>query len=128
MKGGKLMFNNVVLIGRLTTKPELKTYEDGLKVCNVTLAVMRPFKNQNGEYDTDFIPVSLWYSYAQNTYQYCDKGDTVCVKGRLVQKVQEINGINYHSVDLVGERIIFLNTRNKPDIVIESSDFVENME
>ena len=30
------MFNNVVIIGRLTTKPELKTYEDGLKVCNVT--------------------------------------------------------------------------------------------
>lgn len=116
------MFNNVVLIGRLTDKPVLKTFEDGLKVCNVTLAVMRPFKNSVGEYDTDFIPVSLWYTYAINTYQYCDKGDTVCVKGRLVQKKQEINGCNYYFVEIVGERIIFLSSKNKPDIVVDSKE------
>jgi len=58
------MFNHVVLIGRLTQKPVLKTFENGIKVCDITLAVMRPFKNTAGEYDTDFIPVSLWYSYA----------------------------------------------------------------
>jgi len=122
------MFNHVVLIGRLTQKPVLKTFENGIKVCDITLAVMRPFKNTAGEYDTDFIPVSLWYSYAQNTYQYCDQGDTVCVKGRLVQKVQEINGINYHFLELIGERIIFLGGRNRQETVLDSKDAVEKVE
>lgn len=113
------MFNNVILIGRLTEKPVLKTIDDTYKVCNVSLAVMRPFKNQEGQYDVDFIPISLWYSAAVNTYQYCDKGDIICVKGRLVQKVQEINGTNYHFIEMVGERVIFLGTKNKPEEIIE---------
>ena len=67
----------------------------------------------------DFIPVSLWYAAAINTAQYCDKGDAICVKGRLVQKVQEINGINYHFIELVGERVVFLSSKNKAEDLVE---------
>ena len=119
------MFNNVVLIGRLTEKPTLRTVDENIKVCNVTLAVTRPFKNQEGQYDVDFIPVSFWYGAALNTHQYCDKGDPICVRGRLVQKVQEINGINYHFIELIGERVIFLGSRSKVDD--SSFDKNENM-
>ena len=113
------MFNNVIIIGRLTEKPSLKTIDETIKVCNVTLAVGRPFKHQEGQYDVDFIPVSLWYSAAINTAQYCEKGDAICVKGRLVQKVQEINGINYHFIEMVGERVVFLSSKNKAEDLIE---------
>lgn len=116
------MFNNVILIGRLTEKPELKKIDDTIKVSNVTLAVMRPFKNSIGEYDTDFIPVSLWYGAAVNTCQFCDKGDAICVKGRLVQKVQEINGVNYYSIEMIGERAIFLGNKPRHEDVIQSKD------
>lgn len=118
------MFNNVILIGRLTKDPELRTIEEGVKVCNITLAINRPFKNSEGEYDVDFIPVSLWYAAAQNTYQYCEKGDAVCIKGRLVEKVQQINNINYHFLEIVGERVIFLTSKNKEKVLVETSQDV----
>lgn len=113
------MFNNIFLIGRLATEPSLKTFEDGLKVCDITLAVSRPFRNTAGEYDTDFIPISLWYGTAQNAHQYCKKGDLIGIKGRVAQRVQEINGVNYHFVEVVGERIVFLSSRNKSEETVE---------
>ena len=75
--------------------------------------------SEEKQYDVDFIPVSLWYSAAINTAQYCEKGDAICVKGRLVQKVQEINGINYHFIEMVGERVVFLSSKNKAEDLIE---------
>lgn len=113
------MLNNIVLIGRLVTTPALKNYDDGIKVSDITLAVTRPFKNSAGEFETDFIPISLWYGTAQNACQYTKKGDLVCIKGRLSQKAQEINGVNYHSVDVIGERIIFLSRSSKKEEIIE---------
>lgn len=120
------MFNNVILIGRLTEKPTVRTFEDGLKVCNVTLAVTRPFKNSSGEFDTDFIPVSLWYANAQNAQEYCEKGETVCIKGRLAQKVQQINNVNYHSIEVIGEKIIFLSNRQRNDNEIINDEKKDN--
>lgn len=114
------MFNNVILIGRLTDKPVVKTYDDGLKVSNVTLAVLRPFKNMAGEFETDFIPVSLWYANAQNAQEYCEKGDLVCIKGRLSQKVQEINNKNYHFIEVIGERIIFLSNKARSENLVNN--------
>ena len=113
------MFNNVVLIGRLTDKPTLKTLEEGAKVSNFTLAVTRPFRNSVGDLDTDFIPVSLWYATAQNAHQYCNKGAAVCIKGRLVQKIKTINDVNYHSVEVIGERIIFLGSKSKEETFVD---------
>ena len=105
------MFNNVVLIGRLTTKPELKTYEDGIKVCNVTLAVMRPFKNQNGEYDTDFLDCTLWTGIAENTAEYCKTGDIIGIKGRLQTKIiEKDDGTKYKKVDVIAEKVTFLSS------------------
>lgn len=113
------MLNSVTLIGRLVETPTVKILDDGIKVCNITLAVIRPFKNQNGEYTTDFIPISLWYGTAQLAQDYCDKGDTICVKGRLVHKVQIINEINYHFLEMVGERLILIHSKSRQEGIIE---------
>ncbi len=109
------MLNCVTLIGKLVDTPTVRLLDDGIKVCNISLSVMRPFKNQSGEYGIDFIPVSLWYGNAQIAEEYCTKGDTVCIRGRLVNKVQEINGINYHFLELIGERLIFINLKSYQD-------------
>ena len=47
------MLNQTVLVGRLVKDPEVKTLEDGKEVSNITLAVQRSYKNENGEYETD---------------------------------------------------------------------------
>ena len=48
------MLNQLIVIGRLVKDPELKKTETGKNVANITLAVPRSYKNQEGEYDTDF--------------------------------------------------------------------------
>ena len=84
------MYNHVFLIGRTTDKPVIKTLENGQIVGRLTLAVNRPYKNSNGEYDTDFIPCTLWNGVATNCSDYINKGSLVGVKGLLVQKDENV--------------------------------------
>ena len=97
------MLNQIVLVGRLVSDPEINETEN--KVCNITLAVPRSYKNMNGEYETDFIPVTLWQGIAEQTTNYCKKGDLVGVKGRL--QVRE------GKVEVVAEKVTFLSSRKE---------------
>ena len=102
------MLNQVVLVGRLTRDIKvLKSLESGKSYANLIIAIPRAFKNENGEYDIDFIHVQTWESVAQNTAEYCKKGDIIGVKGRLQQvgKQQLV----------VAERITFLSSRKSED-------------
>lgn len=69
------MLNQLVVVGRLVRDPELRKTENGRNVTNITLAVPRSYKNSNGEYDTDYIDCVLWANVAENTTEYCHKGD-----------------------------------------------------
>ena len=53
------MINQVTLVGRLTRDPELRLTTDGTAVTSVTLAVNRPFRNQQGEIGADFVQVAM---------------------------------------------------------------------
>ena len=77
------MLNQVVIVGRLVEKPIVEENQNEKKVCNITLAVPRSYKNDEGIYDTDFIKCILWNSIAEHTIEYCKKGDIVAVKGKL---------------------------------------------
>ena len=107
------MLNQVVLVGRLTSDLEAKELEDGKKVTNMTLAIPRSFKNADGEYETDFIDVSLWDGVAQNTAEYCKKGDIIGVKGRLQTDSYEKDGNKMKSLSVVSEKITFLSSKSK---------------
>ena len=61
------MINQIMLVGRLVRTPDLFLTETGKKGSFITLAVGRPYKNQNGEYDTDFIDCTLWTGVAEST-------------------------------------------------------------
>ena len=77
------MSNQVVIVGRLVENPIVEENQNGKKVCIITLAVPRSFKNDEGIYDTDFIKCVLWNSIAENIVEYCGRGDLIGVKGRL---------------------------------------------
>ena len=114
------MLNQVVLVGRLTSDLEAKELEDGKKVTNMTLAIPRSFKNAEGEYETDFIEVKLWNQIAENTAEYCKKGDIVGVKGRLQSRVVEKDdekedGSKVFKLDVVAEKVTFLSSRSKEE-------------
>ncbi len=59
------MLNRVVLIGRLTRDPELRYTPNGIAVASFTLAVNRPWLNQQGEREADFIPIVVWRKQAE---------------------------------------------------------------
>ena len=103
------MLNNLVLVGRISTEPRIKIFDDGSKVCNFDLAVDRPFKSQEGTREVDFFPVSVWQGYADAVYQYCGLGSVIGVKGRLITHTQDIGGMRIKSIEIIGERVAFIN-------------------
>ena len=97
------MLNQVVIVGRLVKKPIVEENENGKKVCIITLAVPRDFKNDEGIYDTDFIKCTLCDDIAEKTIEYCYKGDLVGVEGIL----QCLSG---NELQLIAEKISFLSS------------------
>lgn len=97
------MLNQIVIVGRLVSDPQINETENGRKVCNITLAVSRSYKNINGEYETDFIPVILWAGISETTAEYCKKGDLIAVKGRLQS--------NENKIQVIAEKVSFLSSK-----------------
>jgi len=107
------MLNQVVLVGRLTKEPEFIELENGKKVLNVLLAVPRSYKNENGEYDTDFIDCVFWEALAENTTEYCHKGDMVGIKGRVNTEYYEKDDDKIKITNIVAEKVTFLSSKKE---------------
>lgn len=107
------MLNQTVIVGRLVSKPETKELEEGKKVSNITLAVPRSYKNEDGEYETDFVDCTLWNGVAESTAEYCNKGDLIGVKGRLETKEREIEDKKIKVTNVIAEKITFLTSKQK---------------
>lgn len=75
--------NKIILLGRLTRDPEIRYTQTGACVAQFTVAVDRPFKNQVGEKETDFIPCVVWGKTAEVVGNYVHKGQRLLVEGRL---------------------------------------------
>ena len=119
------MLNQAVLVGRIVQEPTLRETENGKKIANLTIAVPRAYKNENGEYDTDFINCTLWQGIAQSTTDYCKKGDLIGLKGRLQSDSYEKDGKKIHTMSVIGEKVSFLsNSKDK----YEEKEHEENLE
>ena len=105
------MLNQVVMVGRLTSDPEINEVENDRKVATITLAVQRSYKNAEGVYETDFIKCTLWNGIAENTAEYCKKGDVIGVKGRI----QTTNVDDKIVMEVVAEKVSFLSSRKEED-------------
>lgn len=101
------MLNQIVLVGRLVNEINLLTSENNGGNAEITLAVPRSFKNQDGVYETDYIPCILNGMVAKNTSEYCNKGDLIGVKGRIEGQDGKIN--------IIAERVTFLSSKKKEE-------------
>ena len=101
------MLNQFTLVGRITKIPEMMENQDGSKFAIINLAIPRTFKNENGEYDTDFIDFTLWKGIAENVCEYCKKGDIVGIRGRI----QNLN--NTAQLQLIAEKVSFLSSKEE---------------
>lgn len=103
--------NKVILIGRLTKDPELRfTPANGVAVTTFTLAVDRPFLNQKGEREADFIPVVVWRKLAETCANNLKKGRLVGVSGRLqVRSYDTPGGQRRWVTEVVADEVQFLD-------------------
>ena len=98
------MINNVVLIGRLTRDVELRYTPQNQAVGQFTLAVNRNFKNQNGEYDADFINCVIWGKSAENFANWTKKGNLVGITGRVqTRNYENQQGQRVYVTEVVAE-------------------------
>ncbi len=107
------MLNRVVLVGRLTRDPELRYTPSGVPVATFTLAVNRPFLNQQGERDADFINCVVWRRQAENVANYLRKGSLAGVDGRIQTRSYEAqDGRRVYVTEVVAENVQFLEPKS----------------
>lgn len=110
------MINSVVLIGRLTRDIQVRYTQSEKAVGNFTLAINRRFKNQNGEYETDFIDCVVFGKQAETMEQYTKKGDLIGVEGSIQKRTYEDKeGNKRYITEIMVEKITFLQTNKKSE-------------
>jgi len=106
------MLNRVVLVGRLTRDPDLRYTPNGVAVANFNIAVNRPFTNQQGEREADFINGVVWRKQAENLANYMKKGSLVGVDGRVQTRNYEgSDGKTVYVTEVVAESVQFLESK-----------------
>lgn len=105
------MLNKVILTGRLTAVPDLKTTTSGINVTTFSLAVQRNYKNADGSYGTDFINCVAWRNQADFITRFFEKGQLITVVGSLTSR-------NYE--DKMG------NKRTAIEVVVDEALFAES--
>ena len=104
--------NRVMLIGRLTAKPELRYTGSNLPFARFSVAVNRTFNNAQGQRETDFINVVVWRKQAENCKNYLTKGSQVAIDGRIQTRSYDgQDGQKRYVTEVVADNVQFLGTR-----------------
>ena len=112
--------NKIILLGRLTRDPEVRYTSTGKVVCQFTLAVDRPFANQEGQREADFIPVVIWGKQAETCGNYLSKGQRVLVEGRLqIRSYNAKDGGKRWITEVIADHFEFIECKANSDITEE---------
>lgn len=105
------MFNLVVLTGRLTSDPELKTTQSGVSVVSFCIAVQRQYKSGE-EPITDFINIVAWRHTAEFIGKYFKKGNMIGIEGSIqTRKYTDKDGNNRVAFEILASNIQFVESR-----------------
>lgn len=113
------MINSVVLVGRLTRDPELRSTNGGMSVASFTLA---SDDRRGGQKTTVFMPVSVFGKQADVVAKFTRKGVLVGVTGRLTQRkyVRRTDNVEVTSTEIVAERIDLMEPKSGTDAGVDS--------
>lgn len=106
-------FNKVILGGRLTSDPELKTTPNGVSVTSFSLAVNRKYSGKGEEQQTDFINVTAWRGTAEFIAKFFRKGSSLCIVGSIqTRSWTDNNGNKRYATDVVADEAIFVDSKS----------------
>ncbi|HEM4067491.1 TPA: single-stranded DNA-binding protein [Streptococcus suis] len=107
------MINNVVLVGRMTRDAELRYTPSNLAVATFTLAVNRPFKNEAGEREADFINCVIWRQSAENLANWAKKGALIAITGSIqTRSYDNQQGQRVYVTEVIANNFQLLESRN----------------
>lgn len=104
--------NRIILIGRLTKDPDVRYTPNQKIVTSFTLAVDRPYKNQDGTKTADFLPVVVWGKAAELAGNSLGKGHKVMVEGRVQTRTYVAkDNTNRYVTEVISQNIEFLEKK-----------------
>lgn len=104
--------NKVILVGRLTKDPEVKTTQNQVEVCSFTIAVDRRYKNADGKKEADFINCVAWRKAAQLLGQYFKKGSRIGVVGSVSTRTyDDKDGKKVYVTEVAVDEIEFIDSK-----------------
>lgn len=116
--------NKVILIGRLTRDPEMRTTPSGVATTSFSIAVQRNYANAQGDREADFINCVAWRKQAENIAKYCTRGSQVAVDGRIQTRNYDAqDGTKRYVTEVIADNVSFLGGRSTSS---ESSSYAAN--
>ena len=111
------MLNKIMLMGRLTRDPELRTTQGGQSVTSFTIACDRDFKDKStGEKATDFIDIVAWRQTAEFVSKFFAKGRMAVVEGRLqIRDWTDKDGGKRRTAEVVADNVYFGDSKKDSD-------------
>jgi single-strand DNA-binding protein len=104
-------FNKVIIGGRLTAEPELKTTQSGLSVVSFSVAVNRKVK-QGEEQKADFFSVTAWKQTAEHISRWFHRGSSICIVGQLQNSSWEKDGQKHYKTEIIADEVFFVDSKN----------------
>ena len=114
--------NKVILGGRLTADPELKTTSSGISVVTFSIAVNRRFSKDSAQQnETDFFNVTAWRQTAEFVSRYFRKGSSICVSGSIQNRNwTDQQGQKHYRTDIVADEVMFVDSRSDSSVPADS--------
>lgn len=108
------MLNCAVIMGRLTADPELRTTNNGISVCTISVAVDRNYQREGQERQTDFLTVVAWRQTAEFIAKHFRKGKMIAVQGSIqTRKYEDRNGNKRTAVEIVADNVSFCGSKEQ---------------
>ncbi|MBQ3707565.1 MAG: single-stranded DNA-binding protein [Clostridia bacterium] len=113
-------FNKVILGGRLTADPELKTTPSGIPVTSFTVAVNRRSKSEDAQ--ADFLNVTAWRQTAEFVTRYFRKGSSICVVGSIqTRSWTDQNNQKRFATEIVADEAFFVDAKSESPLVVREA-------
>ena len=118
--------NKIILVGRLTKDPEVRSTSAGFQTANFTVAVNRNFKNKDGNYDADFLPCVAFRQTADFISKFFKKGSMICLDGRVQTRNYDAqDGTKRYVTEVVVENVEFVGGKNEGNSSSSNSQYVD---
>lgn len=132
-----ISYNKVILVGRLTRDPEIRSTMNGNNVANFRLAVDRQLSNNQNQNATDFINIVAFGKQAEFASNYLKKGKLILVEGSLhINQWTDRDNIKRETAEVWANRMNFMETKKAEDahsfndsyISVEEGNTASNVE